>query len=60
MWAWQRPERLAVMGHEARLEYNAKYSAERNIDMLLDIYRRSIHFRGTESKARQAVVASNA
>jgi len=60
MWAWERPQRLAVMGHEARLEYNAKYSAERNIDMLLDIYRRSIHFRGTESKARETVVASNA
>jgi glycosyltransferase involved in cell wall biosynthesis len=60
MWAWERPERLAVMGHEARREYDAKFSAERNIGMLLDIYRRSIHFRGTESKACEAVVAGNA
>jgi glycosyltransferase involved in cell wall biosynthesis len=60
MWAWERPERLAVMGHEARLEYNAKFSAERNIETLLNIYHRSIHFRGTESKAREAVAASNA
>jgi len=60
MWAWERPERLAVMGQEARLEYNAKFSAERNLETLLDIYHRSIHFRGTESKVREAVVASNA
>jgi glycosyltransferase involved in cell wall biosynthesis len=60
MWAWERPERLAVMGHEARLEYNAKFSAERNLEMLLEIYRRSIHFRATESKAHEALVASNA
>jgi hypothetical protein len=60
MWAWERPERLAVMGQEARLEYNLKFSAERNLETLLDIYHRSIHFRGTESKVREAVVASNA
>jgi hypothetical protein len=60
MWAWEHTERLAIMGRETRREYNAKFSAERNIKMLLDIYRRSIHFRGAQSKAREAFVASNA
>ena len=40
-WAWGRPEVMAEMGREARREYEAKYTAERNYEMLMEIYRRA-------------------
>jgi glycosyltransferase involved in cell wall biosynthesis len=59
-WAWTHAERLAAMGQEARREYEAKFSAERNLKMLVEIYRRSLGLRGTEHKRHEALVASNA
>ncbi len=44
-WAWSHPEELRQMGKAARAEYEAKYTAEKNYDMLMGIYRRVI--RGT-------------
>jgi glycosyltransferase involved in cell wall biosynthesis len=41
-WAWAHPEEMAAMGRAARAEYEAKYTAERNYQMLMDIYRRVI------------------
>jgi glycosyltransferase involved in cell wall biosynthesis len=41
-WAWTHPKEMATMGREARAEYEAKYTAERNYPMLMDIYRRVI------------------
>jgi glycosyltransferase involved in cell wall biosynthesis len=41
-WAWRNPERMAEMGKEARQEYEAKYTAERNYPMLMEIYQRAI------------------
>ncbi len=48
-WAWTHPQRMLEMGREARAEYQAKYTAERNYRMLMDIYQRAItiHKRGT-------------
>lgn len=37
-WAWEHPEEMAVMGRNARAEYEAKYTAERNYEMLMSIY----------------------
>src|SRR5665213_941237 len=37
-WAWNHPARMREMGSAARAEFRAKYTAERNIKMLLDIY----------------------
>lgn len=37
-WAWSRPEETSAMGFAARAEFEAKYSAERNFGMLMDIY----------------------
>jgi glycosyltransferase involved in cell wall biosynthesis len=37
-WAWTHPEQMAGMGKEARREYEAKYTAESNYRMLMDIY----------------------
>ncbi|MGH9428814.1 MAG: glycosyltransferase family 4 protein [Terriglobia bacterium] len=41
-WAWSHPNEMAVMGRSARFEYERKYSAERNLDMLMEIYHRAI------------------
>jgi glycosyltransferase involved in cell wall biosynthesis len=41
-WAWSHPEEMEAMGRAARAEYEVKYSADRNYQMLLDIYRRVI------------------
>lgn len=41
-WAWAHPKELAEMGREARREYEEKYTAERNYEMLMEIYRRAI------------------
>ncbi len=40
-WAWTHPREIAEMGCEARREYEAKYTAERNYEMLMEIYRRA-------------------
>ena len=40
-WAWAHPQRLEEMGREARSEYEARCTAERNSPMLMEIYRRA-------------------
>jgi glycosyltransferase involved in cell wall biosynthesis len=37
-WAWSHPERMQMMGKEARREYEAKYTAEKNYPILMNIY----------------------
>ncbi len=41
-WAWEHPEEMAAMGRNARAEYEAKYTPERNYEMLMAIYRTAI------------------
>lgn len=41
-WAWEHPHEMAEMGRNARREYKAKYTADRNYEMLMDIYQRTI------------------
>jgi glycosyltransferase involved in cell wall biosynthesis len=41
-WAWTHPEEMAAMGRAARAEYEAKYTAERNYGLLMQIYQRSL------------------
>jgi glycosyltransferase involved in cell wall biosynthesis len=36
-WVWDHPDELEKMGHAARAEYEAKYTMERNYDLLLKI-----------------------
>jgi glycosyltransferase involved in cell wall biosynthesis len=45
-WAWSHPEQLRTMGRAARAEYEARYSAERNYSLLMDIYDRVMATRG--------------
>ena len=40
-WAWNHPERMRVMGKEARHEYETKYTAEKNYPLLMEIYQHS-------------------
>jgi glycosyltransferase involved in cell wall biosynthesis len=40
-WAWTHRAEMAAMGRAARAEYEAKYTAERNYAMLMDIYQRA-------------------
>jgi glycosyltransferase involved in cell wall biosynthesis len=42
-WAWTHPEEMQAMGRAARAEYEAKYTAERNYEMLMSIYERVLH-----------------
>jgi len=41
-WAWTHPEELQIMGKEARREYEARYTAEKNYPMLMQIYERAM------------------
>jgi glycosyltransferase involved in cell wall biosynthesis len=42
-WAVAHPEEIARMRREARVEYLAKYTPDRNYDILMQIYGRAIH-----------------
>jgi glycosyltransferase involved in cell wall biosynthesis len=37
-WAWTHPSELRDMGRAARIEYETKYTAERNYELLMDVY----------------------
>ncbi|MEM3433157.1 MAG: glycosyltransferase family 4 protein [Candidatus Methanomethyliaceae archaeon] len=41
-WAWTHPKQMVEMGREARREYEAKYTAKKNYEMLMEIYRMAI------------------
>lgn len=40
-WAWNHADEMAAMGRAARAEYEAKYTAERNYRVLMDMYARA-------------------
>jgi glycosyltransferase involved in cell wall biosynthesis len=41
-WAWEHPHELEKMGQNARKEYEEKYTAEKNYQMLFALYQRAI------------------
>jgi glycosyltransferase involved in cell wall biosynthesis len=41
-WAWDHSAEMELMGQEARNEYAGKYTSERNYEMLMEIYQRTI------------------
>jgi glycosyltransferase involved in cell wall biosynthesis len=45
-WAWTHPGELEKMGQEARREYERKYTAERNYEMLREIYKQAMRCNG--------------
>jgi glycosyltransferase involved in cell wall biosynthesis len=40
-WAWSHPREMEAMGKAAREEYQTKYTAKRNYQLLMEIYRRA-------------------
>ena len=41
VWALSHPHEMEAMGRAARAEYEAKYTSERNYEMLMEIYERA-------------------
>jgi glycosyltransferase involved in cell wall biosynthesis len=50
-WLWSHPGEARRMGREARAEFEAKYTAERNYPLLMDIYSRAMKNRQGRSSA---------
>jgi glycosyltransferase involved in cell wall biosynthesis len=48
-WAWAHPSRLAAMGKEARRQYETSYTAEKNYDALMHIYRSTMTARSAHA-----------
>ncbi len=47
-WMWDHPEECARMGQNARKEYEEKYTAERNYEMLMKIYSQVLESRNKQ------------
>lgn len=47
-WAWTNPEKLCTLGRNARHEYETKYSADRNFQQLMKIYKMAMESRSTD------------
>jgi glycosyltransferase involved in cell wall biosynthesis len=41
-WAWAHPDEMREMGVNTRAEYEAKYTAEHNYELLIEIYQEAI------------------
>ena len=52
-WAASHPDEMTRMGHAARAEFEAKYTAKRNLSMLLSVYDRGAR-RSAEARAYAA------
>ena len=59
-WAWAQPARMAEMGQQARREYEAKYTAARNYEMLMETYRQAIRNYGARRASLEAGLTSPA
>lgn len=46
-WLWNHPEEVVRLGCNARREYEEKYTPDRNYQMLMDIYTRTISTKGS-------------
>ena len=44
-WAWNHPAEVRAMGTAARSEYESKYTARRNYEMLFEIYQQTLRRR---------------
>jgi glycosyltransferase involved in cell wall biosynthesis len=46
-WAWEHPEAMELWGRQARSEYEAKYAAQGNYKVLMEVYQRAIQNYGS-------------
>jgi len=42
-WAWSNPQKMKEIANAGRLEYETKYTPQRNLEMLLNIYREAMN-----------------
>ena len=42
-WAWDHPDEMQQMGLNARREYESKFTAERSLNLIVDIYQQTIN-----------------
>jgi glycosyltransferase involved in cell wall biosynthesis len=49
-WAWNHPQEMEAMGRRARQEFEKKYTAERNLEMLEEAYEFAAASRGKHFK----------
>lgn len=54
-WAWSHPNEMDAMGREARAEYEAKYTPERNYPMLMGIYRHALATYGQRHQVSESI-----
>jgi hypothetical protein len=54
-WAWSHPEKVRQMSEEARQAYETRYTAEKNYELLMQIYEGALrrHAPGCESLPRE-------
>jgi glycosyltransferase involved in cell wall biosynthesis len=52
-WAWQHPQEMDRMGRNAREEFEKKYTAARNIEMLAATYEFAMARRGSKTEIAQ-------
>jgi glycosyltransferase involved in cell wall biosynthesis len=53
-WAWDHPQEMAEMGRTARREFEKKYTAARNVEMLEEVYKFAMAARGKVVEAGEA------
>ena len=54
-WAWEHPREVQTMGRNARAEYEARYTGERNLQMLTEIHEQVLARRGLRESASHAI-----
>jgi glycosyltransferase involved in cell wall biosynthesis len=63
-WAWKHPEAMVAMGRAARVSYETRYTATRNYEMLMEVYKAAIaecssRHTAAESRADQSRYENN-
>lgn len=54
-WVWGHPQETREMGRNARAEYQAKYTPERNYQLMMQMYERVLKARGLATRSATAV-----
>jgi glycosyltransferase involved in cell wall biosynthesis len=52
-WAWTHPAQMETMGEAARLEFEKKYTAERNYGQLMSLYKALVARQALGSQAAE-------
>lgn len=50
-WAWNNPLEIDAMGREGRREYEERYTAKKNYEMLMQVYKEAVQSQGRSESA---------